>query len=80
MYFTNNKGASFATLVNRIEQPLANTCPIGLEASVKGRMWLLIFYFLISRSTSMKIIKSEHSIDRFNEHGLAEVLNSSLRN
>ena len=28
----------------------------------------------------MKIIKSEHSIERFNENGLAEVLNSSLRN
>ena len=40
---------------------------------------LLIIYLSISSSAAIKVIKSENNIDKFNQDGLAEVLNSSLR-
>ena len=40
---------------------------------------LLIIYLSISSSAAIKVIKSENKIDKFNQDGLAEVLNSSLR-
>ena len=40
---------------------------------------LLIIYLSISSSAAIKVIKSENNIDKFNQDGLAELLNSSLR-
>ena len=40
---------------------------------------LLIIYLSMSSSVAIKVIKSENKIDKFNQNGLAEVLDSSLR-
>ena len=68
-------------LVNNLSWGQSKTCFSVLLTPKKMCLIFhaLIIYFSISSSGAIKVIRSENNIDKFNQYGLAEVLDSSLR-